>query len=99
MSKTNADEARELAKNSSYFSFLLTYLIRQNDGRSDEDGRRILELILDIYYSSPNPTLEASKVFWYGSTVDDTYIFNPVTGKLDGNIRNRSVCFSESTLK
>lgn len=43
MPQTNADKAKELAKNSSDCSFLLTHLIRQNDGRSDGDARLILE--------------------------------------------------------
>lgn len=97
MPKTNAEEASELAKISSDCSFLLTHLIRQNDMRSDKDAKRILELILDIYNTPQNPNLKASVVGWYGTSTSAS-IFNPSTGKLDGSIQNRAVCFTESTL-
>jgi hypothetical protein len=96
MSKTTVDQARELAKNSSDCSFLLTHLIRQSDDRSDLDSKTILGSILDIHSSSPAPTLKASVTGWYGTS--SPYVFNPVTGNLDGTIENRSVCFTESTL-
>ena len=97
MPQTNAEEARELAKNSSDCSFLLTHLIRQNDNRSDSDAKRILEQILDFSNSPPNPFLKASPVGWYG-TSSGSYIFNPSTGNLDGMVKNQAVCFTESTL-
>ncbi len=96
MPKTNADEARELAKNSSDCSFLLTHLIRQNDGRSDKDSRTILESILDIHGIVPSPKLKSSAVGWYSRS--SPYVFNSLTGQLDGDIKNRAVCFTESTL-
>ena len=96
MSKTTADQARELAKNSSDCSFLLTHLIRQSDGRSDLESKKILSSILEIESSKPASTLKASVTGWYG--ISSPYVFNPTTGKLDGTIENRSVCFTESTL-
>ncbi len=97
MSKTNAEQANELARNSSDCSFLLTHLIRKKDKDSDEDSRHILEQILDIQSSSSQPMLKASKVGWYG-TSDCANVFNPATGNLDGIIQNKAVCFTESTL-
>lgn len=97
MPQTNADQAKELAKNSSDCSFLLTHLIRQNDGRSDGDARDILKKIMNLHDSSSLPMLKASKVGWYG-TCENAIAFNPVTGNLDGTIQNLAVCFTESTL-
>jgi hypothetical protein len=97
MPKTNADEARELAKNSSDCSFLLTHLIRQNDGRTDAEASGIIQSILDIHSATSKPNLRAAIIGWYG-TCSSPYVFNPSTGKLDGIVRNRAVCFTESTL-
>ncbi|WP_368163654.1 hypothetical protein [Aeromonas sp. R6-2] len=96
MPQTNADEARELARNSSDCSFLLTHLIRQNAGRGDIDARNILMAILDMANTPASPLLKASSVGWYGTSTPD--VFNPITGNLDGDISNQAVCFTESTL-
>ncbi len=96
MPQTNAEQARELARNSSDCSFLLTHLIRQNEGRSDSNAKNILEQILDIHNSLPSPKLKASTTGWYGTSTPD--VFNPATGLLDGRVENQAVCFTESTL-
>jgi len=96
MPQTNADQARELARNSTDCSFLLSHLIRQNEGRSDAEAKNILELILDLVSTPPNSTLKATATGWYGTSTP--YVFNPATGDLDGSVRNRAVCFTDSTL-
>jgi hypothetical protein len=96
MPQTNANQARELAKNSTDCSFLLSHLIRQNEGRTDAEAKNILELILDLGTTPSDPTLKATATGWYGSASPD--VFNPVTGVLDGHISNKSVCFTECTL-
>ncbi|CAH2032321.1 hypothetical protein [Trichlorobacter ammonificans] len=74
----------------------MTHLIRQNDGKSDADAKRILELILDISGAPPQPLLKSSVVGWYGTSTPG--VFNPRTGRLDGTVKNKAVCFTESTL-
>lgn len=96
MSKTNAELARELAKNSSDCSFLLTHLIRQDEGRGDVEAKCTLKMILGIDSKSPNPLLKSSCTGWYGTSSPG--VFNPESGKLDGTIENKAVCFTESTL-
>lgn len=96
MPQTNANESRELARNSTDCSFLLTHLIRQNDGKSDTDAKNRLELILNIGGTAPSPMLKSSTVGWYGTSSPNVY--NPATGNFDGGIRNKAVCFTESTL-
>lgn len=96
MPQTSANEARELAKNSSDCSFLLSHLIRQNNERTDEEARKVLDSILDLQGSPHNPTLMASTIGWYGTASPD--VFNPSTSNLDGTINNKAVCFTESTL-
>jgi hypothetical protein len=95
MSKANADVARELARLSTDCSFLLTHLVRQNDGRSDEDALAILRKVLDIP-SAKNPKLKASDVGWYSSA--SAKIFNPVSSEFEDRPSPKSVCFTESTL-
>lgn len=51
---------------------------------------------MNLHNSPSRPTLKASVVSWYGTSTPK--IFNPVTGNLDGSIKNRAVCFTESTL-
>ncbi len=96
MSKTNAELARELARNSTDCSFLLTHLIRQDSGRKNVEAKRILKTILDIDSKPPRPLLKSSFTGWYGTSSPG--VFNPESGKLDGMIENKAVCFTESTL-
>ena len=96
MSRTNADESRELAKNSSDCSFLLTHLIRQNTGKTDHNARLDLKSILGLVPKA-EPLLRASTVGWYG-TSSGSRVFNPSTGELDGQVKSEGVCFTESTL-
>lgn len=96
MPQTDADDSRELARNSPDCSFLLTHLIRQNNQRTDQEAQDILNSILDVDSETPEPLLKSSTVGWYGTS--RPYIFNPSTGNLDGNINNQAVCFTESTL-
>ena len=96
MPQTNAEIARELAKLSSDCSFLLTHLIRQNDGRSDTDAREIIEAILGLCPSGSTPLLKASTVGWYASVSPN--IYNPASGSFDGVSNCKAVCFTESTL-
>lgn len=96
MSKTDAELARKLAKNSTDCSFLLTHLIRQDEGRGNAEAKCTLKMILDIGSRSPNPLLKSSPTGWYGTSSPG--VFNPASGKLDGTIENKAVCFTESTL-
>lgn len=96
MPQTNAEQARELAKNSSDCSFLLTHLIRQNGGKSDGESRNALSSILDISSTPPQPKINASIVGWYGTSTPN--IYNPRTDGFVTSRNNRAVCFTESTL-
>ncbi|NOU12214.1 MAG: hypothetical protein HOO98_19685 [Nitrospira sp.] len=96
MPKTTAEMARDLARLSSDCSFLLTHLVRQNDGRSGREARQILESILDLAARSANPKLMASQTSWYGTAASK--IYNPATGTFNGTQNNLAVCFTESTL-
>jgi len=96
MPQTNADQARELAKNCSDCSFLLTHLIRQNDGKSNSQANDILKSILALEDLEQKATIRSSVVGWYGTSTPN--VFNPCTGRLDGEIRNKASCFTESTL-
>ena len=96
MPMAGADVARRLARLSSDCSFLVSHLIRQNDGRSDTDSRRILDSILDVATSPPHPLLKPSRVSWYGTAAAN--VFNPVTFAFDGVSEVEAVCFTESTL-
>ena len=95
MPKANARDAKELARLSTDCSFLLTHLVRQNDGRSDKDASAILAKILDVA-SRKAPKLKASKVGWYSSAA--AKVFNPVTDEFDGTSSCEAICFTESTL-
>jgi len=55
MPKADAEVAREFARLSSDCSFLVSHLVRQNNGRSDIDAKRIMEAILDLASASPAP--------------------------------------------
>jgi hypothetical protein len=95
MPKANADVARELARLSTDCSFLLTHLVRQNDGRSDQEAATILRKILALD-SNDSPQLKASKVGWYSAAL--AKIFNPISGEFDDVNSPAAVCFTESTL-
>lgn len=96
MAKASSDEARKLARLSSDCSFLLTHMIRQNDGRTDKKSRDILRSILGISEKRPSLNLKACPVGWY--SVANASVYNPETGKFDGNGNVNAVCFTESTL-
>ena len=96
MAKASASEARKLARLSSDCSFLLTHMIRQNDGRTDKESRDILRSILGVSGKGSAPKLKASPVGWYSAV--DANVYNPETGKFDGNGNVNAVCFTESTL-
>ena len=96
MPKTNSEIARELARLSTDCSFLLTHLIRQNDGRADAESKKILTSILDISSKPTRPVLKASSVGWYSAA--GANIYNPMSGKFDGPHNTSAVCFTESTL-
>jgi hypothetical protein len=95
--KTTAETARELARLSSDCSFLLTHLVRQNDGRSDEKARSILESILNVRKKAATPCLRSSSIGWY-SLASGALIYNPTSGKLDADCESKAICFTESTL-
>lgn len=96
MGKTNSEESKNLARKSADCSFLLTHLIRQNDGKTEGDAQNILDLILDIHNKSPQPVLKASKTGWYSSA--EAKCFEPETGFFNYTNDYKSVCFTESTL-
>lgn len=96
MPSTQRENAEKIGRESLDCSFLLTHLIRQDKGRSDDKSKDILEKILDIYSTDPKPKLEAHKTGWYG-TNSGTHIFNPITKTFDGIIQNKAICFTEST--
>jgi hypothetical protein len=95
MPKANAEVAKEMARLSTDCSFLLTHLVRQNDGRADKEASGILQGILDTA-SGKSPKLRASKVGWYSSATPN--VFNPATSAFDGAKASEAVCFTESTL-
>jgi hypothetical protein len=97
MPKTNASVARELARLSTDCSFLLTHLVRQNDGRSDQKAKGILESILSLGRKPAKPLLKCSSIGWY-SSASGSLIYNPESGKFDSNWNSKAVCFTESTL-
>lgn len=96
MTSTSADEAKELAKNSSDCSFLLTHLVRQNNSMSDGSAQNILDLILDVHGSPPSPRLKSSSTGWYSSA--SANIYDPRTLDFSGISDCSCVCFTESTL-
>lgn len=96
MAKASSNEARKLARLSSDCSFLLPHMIRQNDGRTDKESKDILRSILGISEKQPSLNLKAFPVGWY--SVANAPIYNPETGKFDGNGNVKAVCFTESTL-
>jgi len=96
MPKTNFSSSFELAKLSNDCSFLLTHLIRQNDGKTDEQAKDILSQILDLFATDPKPILKASGTGWYHTSTAN--IYNPTSGQFEEHITNKSVCFTESTL-
>ncbi|MFA5906247.1 MAG: hypothetical protein WC836_20125 [Desulfobacula sp.] len=98
MGKTNANEARELAKNSSDCSFLLTHLVRQNTKRTDDEAKEILKSILDIDSYPPSPNLQSSSTGWYNSESVSSKLFDPKTTKFILAPKTQCVCFTESTL-
>ena len=95
MAKTEPETARELARLSSDCSFLVSHLIRQNDGKDDGKAREVLMAILNVQGTPPKPVVRGSKVGWYGTA--QPYIFNPATLKRDGASAVEAVCFTEST--
>jgi hypothetical protein len=94
--KTNAEESKKLARESTDCSFLLTHLIRQNDDKTEADAQNILDLILDIHNSKPNPLLKSSRTGWYSSA--SAKYFSAETCQLKNAGAYNSVCFTESTL-
>lgn len=97
MPKASAATARTLARLSPDCSFLLTHLVRQNDGRSDADARSILGLILDLAAGGASPRLNASPAGWYSAAL--AAVFSPATMALEARDEPpRAVCFTESTL-
>lgn len=95
MTQTTANDAKELAKNSTDCSFLLTHLIRQNNALSDGAAQNMLDLILDIH--GHNPLLQASATGWY-SSLGSVNIYDPRISDFAVGSECRSVCFTESTL-
>ena len=95
MPKAVPDEARRLAKLSPDCSFLLTHLVRQNDGKSRSDARAILHSILGK--NTEFPKLRPSPVGWF-NTAFGTKSFDPSKHKWGRANLARSVCFTESTL-
>ncbi len=96
MPKANAEIARKLARLSSDCSFLLTHLVRQNDGRSDIAAKRALLSILDVGSKPASPCLRASAVGWYSKVSPN--VFDPETGEFDRPLNSYAACFTESTL-
>jgi hypothetical protein len=96
LGKTNAEESNRLAIESTDCSFLLTHLIRENDGKTESEARNIMGLILDMYNSNPAPLLKSSLTGWYSSA--GAKYFNAETCELDHSGGYGSVCFTESTL-
>ena len=92
MAKASLNEARKLARLSSDCSVLLTHMIRQNDGRTDKESKDILRSILGISEKQPSPNLKAFPVGWY--SVANASIYNPETGKFDGNGNLKALCFT-----
>jgi hypothetical protein len=96
VAKTTTETARKLARLSSDCSFLLTHLVRQNNGISTRIAKSRLFSILDLDGDKSEPCLKASSVGWYGAV--NPKVFNPLTLKFDGPVKSKAVCFTESTL-
>jgi hypothetical protein len=96
MAQANADMARDLARLSTDCSFLLTHLVRQHHGRTDEEARAILGSILSIDQNPRTPLLRAGRVGWYSAVTAN--VIDPVTGDFRPSESTSSVCFTESTL-
>jgi hypothetical protein len=102
MPKTSAQRARELARQSTDCSFLLTHLIRQNGDhpKSDRDARATLLAILGLAPAG-SPTLRGAPVGWY-SAISKAHgkasCFDPVSRTFGVAGAHRAVCFTESTL-
>ena len=95
MPKAVPDEARKLAKLSPDCSFLLTHLVRQNDGKSRSRARAILHSIMGK--KTGLPKLRPSPVGWF-NTASGAHSFDPSKHKLGRANLAQSVCFTESTL-
>jgi hypothetical protein len=102
MVKATHEQQRTLGKLSSDCSSLLTHLVRQNDGKTDDDARRDLRSILGLLPET-TPVLRARHTGWYGSEVVTPRVFSPEKGRLlEVNEYDKGhlpcVCFTESTL-
>jgi len=102
MVKATCEQQQILAKLSSDCSPLLTHLVRQNDGKSDEIARNNLCSILGLLPET-TPLLRASVTGWYGSDSVTPRVFSPAMGRLLERFEYykdqlRCVCFTESTL-
>jgi hypothetical protein len=103
MVKATCEQQQILGKLSSDCSFLLTHLVRQNDGKNDQDAREILRSILGLLPNT-TPMLRASITGWYGAESVTPRVFSPEKpGLLEINEYDKSqlrcVCFTESTLE
>jgi hypothetical protein len=94
--RKNSETVQMLASLSADCSFLLTHLVRQNDKRTTEQAKEILEAILDLDGSRGTPWLKATKVGWFGTASPN--VFNPVTCQFDGQLQAKAVCLTDSTL-
>jgi hypothetical protein len=95
MPQSTPKDARELARLSPDCSFLLTHLVRQNDGKSKKEARASLHSILGK--DSGTPSLWPSPIGWF-NICSGTNSFDPSTRKWEQANLARSVCFTESTL-
>jgi hypothetical protein len=97
MSKASPAEARDLARQSTDCSFLLTHMVRQNGERpkSDREARAILLSILGLAPRGP-ASLRGGTVGWYSSAAAN--VFDPASGAFQPAPQCRAVCFTESTL-
>ena len=96
MSKASVTEAMELLEHSPDCSYLLTHLVRQNDGKTDVDAKDILKKILGI--TTPDSKLIANEIGYY-STASHANILKPASSYYSVPSNKKSVCFTESSLK
>jgi len=95
MPQTDAQTAMALAIASQDCSFLLTHLVRQNAGKSDQDARNDLLSILNISNVASSPMLRSSITGWYGSTSSNVY--DPSSCSFIAAPAPKAVCLTEST--
>lgn len=100
MAKSTKDQTEKLARLSSDCSYLLTHLIRKNNGRilTDDDASQVLRSILNLGSDTGSPMLNGGSIGWYGSC-GGAKLYQPYTNnQFLEPTQTKGVCFTDSTL-